>query len=106
MGQKASHMTPPNTADRRRQPSAKVGGANRPRGAAGIGVVKTCRRAGLVIQYAADMSGCNGGCSAARLTTTQAARLLAGAPPPVLHSAVAWPNRHRKQETHGSPPRH
>jgi hypothetical protein len=78
MGQKASHMTPPNTADRRRQPTANLGGANRSRGGAGIGVVRTCRRAGLAIQYAADTSGCEGGSSAARLTTTWAARLLAG----------------------------
>jgi hypothetical protein len=63
-------MTPPDTADRRRQPTANLGGANRPRGGADIGVVRTYRLAGLAIQYAADTSGGNGGYSAARLTTT------------------------------------
>jgi hypothetical protein len=40
--------------------AASLGGANCPRGGAGIGVVKICYRAGLAIQQAADTSGAHG----------------------------------------------
>src|SRR5580693_6929893 len=50
-GPKGFSVDPPNTADRR-QPTANLGCVDRPRGGAGIGVVKACRRAGFAIQYA------------------------------------------------------